>query len=249
MNFTTGIGLSNRVYAAGSMPSYLGYAGGAVSGTGAVPGDVQVAGRTFNPAGTGYWPVRSGYLGIMPLRVRGFKAMALDTIGLIPADDLPLTTSVNVRMGRTDGVGEASFFSGWGGLWNVMTGKEQARGAALNEQIAAQNAAAVAAGIMTQAQADAAARSLDNPSDYRDEIYDAFAKGAAEGLAAEQKLFKDTTTGILGGALGFIPWWAWVGGAVVLANYLGVFKGLKGSLSPAARARRKYRSARRAAAI
>jgi hypothetical protein len=36
-------------------------------------------------------------------------------------------------------------------------------------------------------------------------------------------------------------------GGVVLANYLGVFKGLKGSLSPAARARRQYRSARRAA--
>jgi hypothetical protein len=70
------------VYAAWAMPSYLGYANSAVRGTGSVPGDVQVASHTFNPAGTGYWPLRSGYLGIMPLLVRGFKAMALDTVGV-----------------------------------------------------------------------------------------------------------------------------------------------------------------------
>lgn len=246
MNFPTSVGYSNRLYTTGvnSMPSYLGYAGNAVSGIGAgeIAGDVQVAGQTFNPAGTGFWPVRAGYLSIMPLKVRGFKGMTLDTIGdmgSMDANQLPLSTSVNARLGRTDGLGEAGLLSGWGSLWDVVTGKEADRGIELNKKITAANEAAVAAGTMTQAQADTANSRLDDPSTYRTQVYDAFEQGALEGLAAEQSLVKNTTTGLISGTLGFVPWWGWVVGAAVLANYLGVFSELKGSLAPSARSKRR----------
>jgi len=250
MNFPTSVGYSNRLYTTGvsAMPSYLGYAGGTVSGIGAgeisgtIPGDVQVAGDTYNPAGSGYWPIRSGYLSIMPLKVRGFKGMTLDTIGdmgTMDANQLPLSTSVNARLGRTDGLGEAGLLSGWGSLWDVATGSEAARGAELNARITAANEAAVAAGTMTQAQSDAANARLDDPGTYRTQVYDAFEQGAKEGLLAEQTLVKNTATGLISGTLGFVPWWGWLVGAAVLANYLGVFSELKGSLAPSARARRR----------
>lgn len=241
MNFRTGIGLSNRVYGAGSMPAYLGYAGQAVASTGAVPGDVQVAGQTLNPANYGKPSIRAGYLGIMPLRVRGFKAMSLQTVGAtIPADYLPPSTSINVRLGQVSGVG-----GGWGSLWDVVTGKEAARGEDLNWRIQDLNAQKVELGQWTQAQAAAADARLDDPSTYRTQVGEAFVEGAAEGLAAEQAAVRGTATGLLSGTLGFIPWWVWVGGLGYAAWYLGLLSGLRGSLSPKARTRRAARRARR----
>ena len=242
MNFPTGIGFSNRVYTTGSMPSYLGYAGQSVASTGAtVPGDVQVAGTTLNPADYGRLPIRAGYLGIMPLRVRGFKAMSLQTVGtVIPANLLPSSTSVNVRLGQVTGVGDG----GWSSLWDVITGKEQKRAADLNAQLQQLNAQKLASGEWTPEQTARANANLDDPSTYRSQVGEAFVQGAAEGLAAEQAAVKGAATGLVTSAAGFLPWWVWVGGLGYVAWYLGLFTGIKGSLAPARRARRAARASR-----
>lgn len=58
-------------------------------------------------------------------------------------------------------------------------------------------------------------------SDYAGQVNDAFVEGAQEGLADMQTGVKDTLTGGLAfsvkGVLGFVPWWAWLAGAIYLA--------------------------------
>jgi hypothetical protein len=52
--------------------------------------------------------------------------------------------------------------------------------------------------------------------------WEGFKAGAAEGLAGMQNAVKTTASGILGGALGFIPWWIWLGGIAYLVWRLGL---------------------------
>jgi hypothetical protein len=51
-----------------------------------------------------------------------------------------------------------------------------------------------------------------------------FWTGAAEGLSAEQNAVKTVLGTALWQTIKFVPWWAWVAGALVLAAELGMFK-------------------------
>ena len=54
-----------------------------------------------------------------------------------------------------------------------------------------------------------------------------FVTGAKEGLAAEQAAVKGAATGIVSGALGFVPWWVWPVALLILAFQLVWLRKLK----------------------
>jgi len=142
---------------------------------------------------------------------------------------------------QVSGVGE----SWWdmSTLWGVVSGDEAKRAEELNKKILDLNADRQAKGIITaeQRQAMDAAILNDDPQAYRSQVGEAFLEGAQEGLQAEQEFVKNTAGAIVSGAAGFVPWWVYAGGALFLANYLGLFDTLKtrGSLSAASRASRR----------
>lgn len=125
------------------------------------------------------------------------------------------------------------FFSSWGPLWNVLTGAERDRAIELNRKIEELNKKRVEQGKLTQAQADAAQAALwsENPNRYREIVGNAFAEGAEEGIRAQQEFIEMATNKLFRTAAGYVPTIAWIALGVFVAHYLGVFDGLKGSLS------------------
>jgi hypothetical protein len=137
-------------------------------------------------------------------------------------------------IGSPSSVGRSkSLFSGWGSLWDVITGAEQERGDELNRRIIELNEQRVAAGRMTREQADRAntAVAADDPSAYRAAVGEAFLEGAAEGISAQQRWLNNAMNSVVSTGLGYVPTLVWVGLGVYGLYYLGAFDNLKGSLS------------------
>jgi len=88
-------------------------------------------------------------------------------------------------------------------------------------------------GLMTRQQADAqeAAFSTDDPSTWNREVAQEFLAGAGEGLKCFPDTFRSALNAAAGWSLRLVPWWAWMAAGVAGLAYLGVFDGLKGSLS------------------
>ena len=139
----------------------------------------------------------------------------------------------NQYRGKLGGTGNTGLFQSWGPLWDTLTGAERDRAIELNNKIEELNKSRVAAGKLTQAQADAAQEALwsENPDDYREIVKDAFVEGAEEGLKAQQEFLELATNKVLKTAAGYIPTAVWIGAGVFALYYLGIFDGLKGSLS------------------
>ena len=91
----------------------------------------------------------------------------------------------------------------------------------------------VAMGRMTRAEADAqeARFNADDPSSWDKELAVAFLEGAGDGLQCFPEAFRNALNAAAGWSLRLVPWWVWVGAGVAGLAYLGVFDGLKGSLS------------------
>lgn len=104
---------------------------------------------------------------------------------------------------------------------------EIARGQALDTRLEEINRQAFDAGTYTaeqyrEASANAAQGSTENwITGPETSPWVGFQEGAAEGLAAEKALVQKATSGVLGNALGFIPWQVWVVAAVYVAWKLG----------------------------
>lgn len=135
--------------------------------------------------------------------------------------------------GKLGGTGNTDLFESWGPLYDVLSGAERKRAIELNDKIDELNKSRVAAGKMTQAQADAAQEALwsENPDDYREIVKDAFWEGAMEGLKAQQEFLELATNKLLKTAADYVPTAVWIGVGVFALYYLGIFDGLKGSLS------------------
>lgn len=143
----------------------------------------------------------------------------------------------NQYRGKLGAAGNVGFFSSWGPLWDTLTGAEQERAIELNRKIEELNKSRVAAGKMTQAQADAAQEALwsEHPDDYRKIVGEEFGKGIDEGIKAEQAFLEMATNKLLKTTAGYVPTAVWVGIGVFAFYYLGIFDGLKGSLSTRSR--------------
>ena len=99
-----------------------------------------------------------------------------------------------------------------------------------NEEL---NRLKVSRGQMTEQQAAAQEDrfNAEDPSTWDRQMAEEFMAGAGEGLATMPERFRNALTSAAGWSLSFVPWWAWAGGIVAVAAWLGVFDGLKGSLS------------------
>jgi hypothetical protein len=135
--------------------------------------------------------------------------------------------------GKLGGTGNTKLFQSWGPLYDILSGAERKRAIELNNKIEELNKSRVAAGKLTQAQADAAEVALwsENPDDYRELVGEDFGKGLEEGIKAEQEFLELATNKFLKTAADYVPTAVWIGVGVFALYYLGIFDGLKGSLS------------------
>lgn len=121
-------------------------------------------------------------------------------------------------------------------LWNKVTGfdaENAARAELADRQLAVSNRELYDRGVwnwdkyqLAEEQRKSGPNTTDPVAVAQQTMAD-FQSGLGEGLAAEQLWFKKTTTGLLGGVFGFVPWWAWVVGAGYLAWRLGWLRKLK----------------------
>lgn len=113
------------------------------------------------------------------------------------------------------------------------------RGRGLDSQLEALNRQAFEAGTYNQSQyelaaGNAAAGATDRWfTDPATSPGAGFVDGAAEGLAAEQAAVQKATSNLIGKALGFLPWQAWVAILLFLAWRFGLLRRVMGKLSPA----------------
>jgi hypothetical protein len=110
---------------------------------------------------------------------------------------------------------------------------ESERAADLERRNRELNDRRVAMGRITREQAAAqeARFNADDPSTWDREIAQAFLEGAGDGLSCFPDTFRNALNTAAGWSLRFVPWWVWVAAGVAVLQYLGVFDGLKGSLS------------------
>lgn len=124
--------------------------------------------------------------------------------------------------------------------WSLFTGvdltEEQKRAEELNQWRAELDRRAIEEGkwddaAQRQVEINRQAESAGGyDGNYDQQVSQAAADGAKEGLANMQSGVKDTLTAatntVLGGVLGFVPWWLWLVGLAAGAWYLGLFKGV-----------------------
>lgn len=115
---------------------------------------------------------------------------------------------------------------------------EEQRAADLDKQLAALNADALARGVWTQEQYNAAEvnrAASTGDLDYSSQVLAAFGEGAVEGLQAELNYSAAGVKRALNLPASWLwkalPWWVWVGGLGVLVWYLGGFTWLRGALA------------------
>lgn len=112
------------------------------------------------------------------------------------------------------------------GFWSeIFAPGEAARSDRLDAALREQNRRLVARGLMTPEQYDTFEERLADTSsgNYDELIEEAFVEGAQEGLQRQQEAVKNTLTGTLKGALGFVPWWAWLLGLGFVLYQSGAF--------------------------
>lgn len=128
--------------------------------------------------------------------------------------------------GRVRSVGSWSLVDFWS--WGETERAEELR--RRNEEL---NRRKIELGQITEEQAAEQETRFneDDPSTWNQQLAQEFLEGAGEGLASMPKRFRDALTSTAGWTLGFVPWWAWGLGILVVAKYLGVFDGLRGSAS------------------
>lgn len=113
---------------------------------------------------------------------------------------------------------------------------EIARGQALDTRLDAINRQHFDAGTYTaeqyaQASANAAQGNTQNwITGPETSPWVGFQEGAAEGLAAEKAMVQKATSGLIGNALGFIPWQVWVAAAIYVAWQLGWLRVIAGKV-------------------
>lgn len=114
-------------------------------------------------------------------------------------------------------------------LASIFAPGEAARSDELDARLRALNAAALARGKITSEQFEKTEEriSAGGSSTYDEQLADALATGAEEGLANMQDGFRRAVNSTARGALGFIPAWVFIVGALWLARELGVFDWLR----------------------
>lgn len=131
---------------------------------------------------------------------------------------------------------EPSRVTGVGGRWSlvdIFEPGETMRAEELRRRNEELNKRKIAAGQMTAEQAQAQQARFDegDPSTWNKEVAQEFISGAGDAIKKAPKAFRDALSSAAGYTLSFIPWWVWAGGVVAALHFLGVFDGLKGSLS------------------
>jgi hypothetical protein len=127
--------------------------------------------------------------------------------------------------------------SGWGALWDVITGKAQAESDAADAKLAALNQQQLDSGAWDQATYDNVtsahlAANTTGMNTYA-ETGQAFVQGAAEGLNNEATAVNNTLNKVAGGAVSLawkaLPWWVWLAGILFLLAYVGLLGPLLGA--------------------